>query len=183
MMNSIKSQLTFVLPVIFGIVIFSAITPTYAQDISQLMAEKFSLQVDEQTFDVYYGFKGSLEVDISDLEVENPYASSMLLNQEKKSIQVFFEEHEYAGPVWIRLPTELITAEGGGFQLFIDDAEKPYELTYYANEISVGFFLPEGSQKVEIIGTSVIPEFSTLTVLVLGTAMTSLIILRRKISL
>ena len=55
---------------IIGIILFSVIIPAYAQDISQLMAEKYSLQVDEQTFDVYYGFKGSLEVDISDLEVE-----------------------------------------------------------------------------------------------------------------
>ncbi len=182
-MNSIKSQLTLGLSLIFVVVIFSANTPANAQDISQLMAEKYSLQVNEQTFDVYYGFKGSLEIDISDLEVENPYVSNMILNQEQKSIEVIFDEHEYAGPVWLRLPTELITAEEGKFQLFIDDAEKPYELTYYANEISVGFFMQEGSQKVEIIGTSVIPEFSTIAVLVLGTGMTSLIILSRKLKI
>ena len=145
------------------------------------MAEKYPLQVDEQTFDIYYGFKGSLEVDISASEVENPHASNMILNKEEKSIEVFFDEHEYAGPVWIRLPTELLTAEGGNFQLFIEDEEKPFELTYYANEISVGFFLPEGSQKVKIIGTSVIPEFSTIAVFVLGAGMTSLILLRRKL--
>ena len=178
-----KVYFDLIIPCIFGIILFSAIIPAYAQDISQLMAEKYSLQVDEQTFDVYYGFKGSLEVDISDLEVDNPYASSMILNKEKKSMEVFFDDHEYAGPVWIRLPTELITAEGGAFQLFIDDTEKPFELTYYADEISVGFFMPEGTQKVEVIGTSVIPEFSTIAVLVLGMGITSSIILRRKISL
>lgn len=182
-MNTIKNQLNLGFPVIFTIILCSFIIPANAQDISQLMAEKFPLQVNDQIFDIYYGFKGSLEVDISDLEVDNPHASNMILNKEQKSIEVIFNEHEYAGPVWIRLPTELITAEGGKFQLFIDDVAKPYELTYYANEISVGFFMPEGTQEVKIIGTSVIPEFSTIAVLVLGTGMTSLIVLRQKLKI
>ena len=180
MTNLIFSQLTLGLPVIFGIIIFSSIVPANAQDIAQIMAEKYSLQVDEQTFDISYGFKGSLEVDVSSLEVENPQVSSMFLNQEKKSLEINFDEHEYAGPMWVRLPTELITAEGGEFQLFIENIGKPYELTYYADDVSVGFFVPEGTQQVEIVGTSVIPEFSAIAVLVLGTGMTSLIILTRK---
>jgi hypothetical protein len=183
MTNLIKCKLTLVLPVIFGIIIFSSIIPVYAQDITQLMAEKYSLEVDEHTFDIYYGFKGSLEVDISDLEVDNPQASYMILNQEKKSLEIIFDEHEYAGPVWVRLPTEFMSAKGGEFQLLIDDVDKPYELTYYADDVSVGFFMPLGVQKVEIVGTSVIPEFSAMTVLVLGTGMTSLIILRQKLKI
>jgi len=175
-----KSNFTLVLAVIFSVILFSSNIPANAQDIAQLMAEKYSLHVDEQTFDIYFGFKGSLEVDISSQEVENPQVSSIILNQEKKSLEINIEEHEYAGPMWVRLPTELITAEGGEFQLFIDNVEKPFELTYYTHEISVGFFLPEGIQNVEIVGTSVIPEFSTIAVLVLGTGMTSLILLARK---
>ena len=163
--------------------IFSAIIPAEAQDIAQLMAGKYSLQVDEQTFDIYYGFKGSLEVDISSQKAENPSPSKIFLNQERKSIEITFEENEYTGPMWVRLPVKLITAEGGEFQLFIDDFEKPYELTYYTDEVSVGFFLPVGTQKIEIVGTSVIPEFSTLAVFILATGMASLIILRRKTSL
>ena len=172
-----------VFPVILSVTIFSAIIPAEAQDIAQLMAGKYSLQVDEQTFDIYYGFKGSLEVDISSQKAENPSPSKIFLNQERKSIEITFEENKYTGPMWVRLPTKLITAKGGGFQLFIDDFEKPYELTYYTDDISVGFFLPVGTQKIEIVGTSVIPEFSTMAVLILATGMASLTILRRKTSL
>ena len=177
-----KVNFFLVLPIIFSIILISSVTPADAQDIAKIMAEKYSLDVDEQTFDIFYGFKGSLEVDISNQDVDNPKASQMILNKEKKSLEINLEEHEYAGPMWVRLPTQLITAQGGEFQLFIDDVDKPFELTYYANEISVGFFLSEGTEKVEIIGTSVIPEFSTIAVLVLGTGMTSLIILTQKTS-
>ena len=177
----IKSQLTLVFPVIFSIVIFSIIIPANALDIAQLMAEKYVLDVDDQTFDIYYGFKGSLEVDISSQEFDNPKISNIFLNQEQKSLEITFEEHEYAGPVWVRLPTELMSAKGGEFQLLIEDVEKPYELTYYTDDVSVGFFMPLEIQKVEIIGTSVIPEFSSIAVLVLGTGTLSLIFLTRKI--
>lgn len=179
----INVNLTLISPVIFGIILISIIIPANAQDIAQLMSEKYALDVDERTFDIYYGFKGSLEVDISSQEVENPKASYMILNQEKKSLEINFDEHEYAGPVWMRLPTEMIAAKGGEFQLLIDDVSKPYELTYYTDDVSVGFFMPLGTQKVEIVGTSVIPEFSVMAVLVFGTSMASLIILRRKINL
>ncbi len=188
-MNQIKIKLVkklllaLSLQVIFSLIVFGTIIPVNAQDISQLMSDKYSLQVDEQTFDVFYGFKGSLEVDISGLQVENPKISNMILNQEQKSLEITFGEHEYVGPVWLRLPTELITAEGGEFQLFFDGVEKPYELTYYTDDISVGFFMTETTQNVVIVGTSVIPEFSTIAVLVLGAAMMLLIILSRKINL
>jgi len=93
-------------------IIFSSIIPADAQDIAQLMAGKYSLQVDEQTFDIYYGFKGSLEVDISGQQVDNPSPSKIFLNQEHKSIEITFEENKYTGPMWVRLPTKLITAKG-----------------------------------------------------------------------
>ncbi len=147
------------------------------------MAEKYSIEVDEKNFDIFYGFKGSLEIDIPSLEIENPEVSNILLNKERKSLEIDFEDHEYAGPIWFRLPPELISAERGEFQVLIDDAPKPFELTYYANDVSVGFFIPEGTQKVEIIGTSIIPEFSIMTVLVLGIAMTFLIIFTKNRSL
>ena len=173
-----NKKLIWVFPVIFGIILFSFILPVQAQDISKLMAEKYSISVDEQTFVIYYGFKGSLEVDVSDLEVDKPVITEMTLNKEEKSLEMTFSESEYAGPAWVRLPNELITAEGGNFQVFINKVEKPFELTYYADEISVGFFMPMGTEEVEIIGTRVIPEFSTI-ILVLGITMASLILATR----
>lgn len=178
-MKNVYFLLTFL--VIAGIILSSVIIPINAQDIAQLMSEKYSIKIDEHVFDLYYGFKGSLEVDIPSLDFENPSVSHMLLSKEKKSLELYFEQHEYAGAMWVRFPTELISAKGGEFQLFIDGVNKPYELTYYGENIAIGFIIPEGAQKVEIVGTSVIPEFSNISVLVLGTGMISLAILTRKI--
>jgi len=97
--------------------------PANAQDIAQLMAEKYSIEVDEQIFEISYGFKGSLEINIPSLEIENPKVSKMTINQERKSLEINLEDHEYAGPMWVRLPPELISAEGGDFQVLIEDVQ------------------------------------------------------------
>jgi hypothetical protein len=53
-----------------------------------------------------------------------------------------FEESSYEGPMRVRLPNELIFAEGGKFQVLVDGNEKRYELTSYIDKIAVGFILP-----------------------------------------
>lgn len=153
--------------------------PVFGQDIAELASEKYLLQIDDQTFQIFYGFKGSLEVEIGSKEIENPKVSSMNINPERRSLEINFEESAYEGPLWVRLPNELITAEGGKFKVLIDDKEKIYELTYYADKIAVGFILPSKSNHVEIIGTRVIPEFSA-TIIILGIAMFTIFYFIRK---
>ena len=175
-----KTSFTLIFIAMIGLILNFGLVPVDAQDIAELMAEKYSLEVDEKIFDIYYGFKGSLEIDVSSSEVEKPKVEEMFLNKEKKLLEINFDENEYAGPIWFRLPPELISAEGGEFQLLIDDVDKPFELTYYTDDVSIGFFLPKNSQSVEIIGTNVIPEFGTIAVLVLASAIASLILVTRK---
>lgn len=132
----------------------------FGQDIAELASEKYLLQIDDQTFQIFYGFKGSLEVEIEAKEIENPKVTSMNINPERRSLEINFEKSAYEGPLWVGLPNELITAEGGKFKVLINDKEKIYELTYYTDKIAAGFILPSKSSHVEIIGIRVIPEFS-----------------------
>lgn len=51
--------------VVFGSHIFDD-RDAFAQylDIAQLSAEKYQLKIDEKTYDIYYGYQGSFEVDV-----------------------------------------------------------------------------------------------------------------------
>lgn len=52
-------------------------------DIAQLSAEKYQLKIDEKTYDIYYGYHGSFEVDVEKVGEELPKLSTMNINIEK----------------------------------------------------------------------------------------------------
>jgi hypothetical protein len=165
--------------VFFILILIPSMSSVFAQDIAELESEKYLLQVDNQTFQIFYGFKGSLEIEIGEKVIEDAKVTSMIINPERRSLEINFEESPYEGPMWVRLPNELMSAEGGKFQVLVDDNEKRYELTYYADKIAVGFILPSSAKQVEIIGTRVIPEFTT-TIIIFGIAMFSIFYFFRK---
>ena len=63
---------------------------------------------------------------------------------------------------------ELISAEGEKYQLLVDGKETPYDVTKFPNDYAIELILPQGTQNLEIIGTSVIPEFGAMTIALLG---------------
>ena len=152
------------------LILIPMMNPVFGQDIAELSSEKYLLQIDNQTFQIFYGFKGSLEVQIGTNQIENPKVTSMNINPDRHSLEINVEKSVYEGPMWVRLPNELITAEGGKFNVLIDNKDQIYELSYYTDKIAVGFVLPSKASHVEIIGTSVIPEFSA-SIVILGVAM------------
>jgi predicted secreted protein with PEFG-CTERM motif len=88
------------------------------------------------------------------------------------------------GTLSLRLPREVMdskTAEGedADFAAFIDDAEyeEPGEIdepTEDTRTILIGF--PAGAGSIDVIGTTAIPEFSTIAVAVLAVAIIGIII-------
>jgi hypothetical protein len=58
-------------------------------DIAQLEAEKFVLEIDGNSYDIYYGYHGSLDAMGNDFE--EPTVSEIILNVERKSLEVSFE--------------------------------------------------------------------------------------------
>ena len=147
-------------------------------DIAQLSSEKFVITVDDDSYDMYYGYHGSLDSMVSD--DPQPKLSSMSINQERKSLEIIFDEVSTDSVFWVRMPYEVISAEKEHFQLFIDDIETQYDLTKFPNDYALGMIIPKGGAHIEIVGTKVIPEFGTIAMMVLSVAITSIVAITAK---
>lgn len=129
----------------------------------------FDLTAEGQTYPVEYMITGG--------SVEN-----MTIHGENQTLGVTINSMSN-GTLALRLPREVIdsqTAEGedADFAAFIDNAEfqEPGELDEPAEDtrtILIGF--PAGAGSIDVIGTSVIPEFSTIAVVVLAVAIIGII--------
>ena len=130
----------------------------------------FDLTVQGQTHPIEYMITGG--------SVQN-----MTIHGENRTLGVTINSMSN-GTLSLRLPREVIdsqTAEGedADFAAFIDNAEytEPGELDEPAEDtrtLLIGF--PAGTGSIDVIGTSVIPEFSTIAVVVLAVAIIGIII-------
>ena len=147
----------------------------YAQylDISQLESEKVTFAFDEKSYDIYYGYRGSLDSMGSDDLY--PVLSSMNINEERKSIEIIMEDVPEKTDFWVRTPEDVLYAEGEQFKVLVDGVDTGYDLMKFPNDYVIGFIISEDAQKIEIIGTRVIPEFGTYAILILGISIMGLV--------
>ncbi|KAG2472164.1 MAG: hypothetical protein NPMRTH4_2220001 [Nitrosopumilales archaeon] len=125
--------------------IFSAILIIFAPMILNAFAEQtYLLSIDEHTFELEYELTGDLIAMALDQEL-----TSLLIGIENTKDSVFS----------INLPQEMITSENNEFAVLVNGLEVDYELELLDNEVVLKFFVPDGTQEIEIIGTRVIPEF------------------------
>jgi predicted secreted protein with PEFG-CTERM motif len=129
----------------------------------------FDLTAGGQTLPIQYMITGG--------SVEN-----MTIHGENQTLGVTINSTE-DGTLALRLPREVMdskTAEGSDadFAAFIDNAEYvdtgEIEPAADARTLLIGF--PQGTGSIDVIGTSVVPEFSTLAVIVLAIAIIGIII-------
>jgi len=151
-------------------------------DISQLEAEKFVLEVGEDSYDVYYGYHGSLDDSMSD-HFSEPVVTEMTLNQDRKSLEFNFEKVPEKTDFWVRIPFDVLTAEKEQYQVLINGVDTGYDLMKMPDGYVIGMIISQGTENVEIIGTKVIPEFGALTILVLAVAILSIVYVSKKSSL
>lgn len=150
-------------------------------DISQLEAEKETFEFDDVTYTLYYGYHGSLDDSMDDTFGE-PTVTEMIINQERKSIEVTFEEVPEATDFWVRIPFEVLTAEKEQYQVLVNGEDTGYDLMKMPDAYVVGLIITEETEHVEIIGTQVIPEFGTIAILVLGVSIVGIIYATRRSS-
>ncbi|MBT8242802.1 MAG: PEFG-CTERM domain-containing protein [Nitrosopumilus sp.] len=152
----------------------------YAQylDISQIESEKFTFEFDEKSYDIYYGYRGSLDSMGSDHQY--PTVSSMSINQERKSIEIIMNDVPEKTDFWVRTPEDVLYAEGEKFKVIVDGVDTKYDLMKYPNDYVVGLIISEDTKKIEIIGTRIIPEFEGLTIMILGISIFAIIFLAQK---
>ncbi len=147
-------------------------------DISQLSAEKFTLKINNTSYDLYYGYRGSLD-SVSNSDESTPTLSLMNINQERKSIEITMSKVPEKNEFWVRIPFKVISAENENYQILVDDVDTKYDLMKFPNEYVIGMFIPQNTKNIEIIGTKVIPEFGLVTILILGISIFSVITLRK----
>ena len=150
-------------------------------DISQISAEKFVMEVDDNSHDMYYGYSGSIDSMGSDKP--HPVLSYMSINQERKSLEITFGEVKENSVFWVRMPYDVISAEKGKFKVFVDGKDTLYDLTIRPDNVALGMIVPKDGQHVEIIGTRVIPEFGAFAILTLGVSILGPVYFARKSSL
>src|ERR687898_3384963 len=129
----------------------------------------FDLTVGGQTHPIEYMITGG--------SVEN-----MTIHGENQTLGVTINSMSN-GTLALRLPREVIdsqTAEGedADFAAFIDNAEfvEPCEIEPAEDTRTLLIGFPTGTGSIDVIGTSVIPEFSTIAVVVLAVAIVGIII-------
>jgi predicted secreted protein with PEFG-CTERM motif len=130
----------------------------------------FDLTVEGQTHPIEYMITGG--------SVEN-----MTINSENQTLGVTINSTSN-GTLALRLPTEVINSqtdegEDADFAAFIDNEEyeQPGEIGPAAEgmrTLLIGF--PAGAGSIDVLGTSIIPEFSTIAVVVLAVAIIGIII-------
>jgi len=149
-------------------------------DIAQLSSEKYLLKIDEKTYNIYYGYHGSFEVDIKKIDKELPKLANMNINPDRKSLEITMESVPSNSVLWIRLPLEMISAENARYRLVIDDVDTKYDLTKFPDQYALGMILPKDTKHIEIIGTYVVPEFGVFSIVILGVSFVGIIYFVRK---
>ena len=149
-------------------------------DIAQLSSEKYLLKIDEKTYDIYYGYHGSFEVDIKKID-ELPKLAYMNINPDRKSIEITMESVPSNSVLWLRLPIEVISAENEQYRLVIDGMDTKYDLTKFPDQYALGMIIPKDTKYIEIIGTHVVPEFGTFSIVILGISFIGIIYFVRNV--
>ena len=149
-------------------------------DIGQIMAEKITFEFGDDTFDIYYGYKGSL--DSMGSYHDEPILSSMTINEERKSIEIIMEDVPEKTDFWVRIPPEVLYAEGDKFIVLVDGVNTGYDMTTFPNDYAIGFIISETAENIEIIGTKVIPEFGSFSIMILGISILGLVYFTQRTS-
>jgi hypothetical protein len=125
---------------IFGLILslsFSILPSVFAENI-------YNLTVDEHSFDLTYEFSGDVIAMAIDQELR-----SLLIGVENTKDSLFR----------ITFDNTLITAENGNFAILVNGLEVDYDILDDGNSSTLRFYVEEGTEEIEIIGTHVIPEF------------------------
>jgi hypothetical protein len=128
-------------------------------NIASIYGKTYHLQVDHNTFNIYYGFN-----------VTYANATNILLVPRNNSMQISLKDVTQIDAMWIEIPQNLISAEKNNFILHVDGQEEKYELATSDHSTIMGFMVPINTTLVEIQGTHIIPEFpiSTISVMLIG---------------
>jgi predicted secreted protein with PEFG-CTERM motif len=106
-------------------------------------------------------------------DISGATVTSASLNPQSKSIVITLDDTK-KGTLTIKPSTDIIQ----GIFMVLVDGEESNDVTISGNEVIVVF--PEGTTEIEFVGTFVIPEFGSITALILIIAIISAVIISSK---
>jgi hypothetical protein len=124
----------------------------------------YNLEAGEKTFDITYSFDG----DLISIDVDKE-STSLLVGTQNLKDSVFE----------ISFPAELLSAQNAEFVVLVDGLETDYTTSYNDNNPTITFPIPADSEEIEIIGTSVVPEFPLGALAIMGIVSTAVIVFSR----
>ena len=86
-------------------------------------------------------------------------------SKEKKAMVISLDEINQDDLMSIRFSQKLVSAPEQQLILLIDGKEKRYEFSTQDEKRTMVFMLPANSKQIEIVGTRVIPEFTSSLVI------------------
>lgn len=120
-------------------------TPIFGQTPSdELSNSEYVLEIDEHVYFISY--------------VVNADVIAMKIDPESRSLLIGLD-NTFDSQFFIDLEHELINAQNNEFVILVDGEEVDYKMTSDSDSSTFEFFVPIGSEEVEIIGTNAIPEF------------------------
>ncbi|MCH8834102.1 MAG: hypothetical protein IIA81_07450 [Thaumarchaeota archaeon] len=126
--------------------------------------QSYDLIIDENSFELKYELNGDVIAMALDQEL-----TSLLIGIDKTKDSTFT----------IELPNEMIRSEDNAFAVLVNGLEVDYEIVSDNDSSALEFFVPSGTEEIEIIGTYVIPEFPLGFVLIFGAIMTVVCLMTR----
>jgi hypothetical protein len=112
-----------------------------------------TIEAEGRSFDVSYSVDGKI------LAIEVDQESTSLLVGLDQVQESTFE---------ISFPSELLAAENASFIVLVDGLETDYTISYDGDNPTITVPIPEATEEIEIIGTSVIPEFPLGVLAIMG---------------
>ena len=162
--------------------------PSEPEIISEIIPESVAL---EESTAVQVNFSNSLKLSESDhvlsYDLIGANLNNILPQPESNSLMILIDSMD-DGSLSIALPRDVIDAKSANgldasFFILVDGEEALFEETISETERIISVNFPAGTEKVEIIGTFVIPEFGTIAMMILVVSIVSLIVLSSKSAL
>jgi hypothetical protein len=134
----------YLLLMMIGTLVFS---PAFAE------AAVYTFETEGRLFEITYDFDGNL----------------LAIDIDKESTSMLIGVYDVKDSMFeISFPPELLAAEQADFIVLVDGFETDYTIRYDEKTPHLTFSIPALTEEIEIIGTSVIPEFPFGPILVMG---------------
>ena len=164
------------------------VVPSEPEILSEIIPESVS---PKESTAMEVDFSNSLKLSDSDhvlsYDLIGANLNNILPQPESNSLMILIDSMD-DGSLTIALPRDVIDAKSANgldasFFILVDSEEALFEETISETERIISVNFPAGTEKVEIIGTFVIPEFGTIAIMILVVSIVSLIIFSSKSSL